>query len=69
MTIRTNLVREVERALNQAPENSPSGRYAVYVPGAVVIGTFADEAEARDVAEAWKGILPEVVVVDRGDDK
>ena len=69
MTIRANLIREVKRALTRAPENHPSERYAVYVPGSVVIGTFADEAEARDVAGAWKEILPEVIVVDRGADK
>jgi len=66
MTNRSDLVREVERALTRAPENSPSGRYAVYVPGAVVIGTYTRMAEARAVATRWTAVVPDVVVVDRG---
>jgi hypothetical protein len=66
MTNRSNLIREVESALNRAPEKSPSGRYAVYVPGAVVIGTYTRKAEARAVATQWTAVVPEVVVVDRG---
>ena len=68
MTNRSDLVREVEGALTRAPERSPSGRYAVYVPGAVVIGTYAKEAEACDVAARWTAVVPGVVVVDRGTD-
>jgi hypothetical protein len=65
MTNRSDLVREVESALTRAPERSPSGRYAVYVPGAVVIGTYTRMAEARAVATRWTAVMPDVVVVDR----
>ncbi|MCK9459820.1 MAG: hypothetical protein M0R80_09305 [Proteobacteria bacterium] len=64
MANRSNLVREVEGALTRAPRKSPSGRYAVYVPGAVVLGTYNRKAEARDVAAAWTAMVPEVVIVD-----
>jgi len=67
MTNRSELIREVESALTRAPEKSKSGRYAVYVPGAVVIGTYEKKGEARDVAAKWTKAVPEVVVVDRGD--
>jgi len=50
MTNRTTLVNEVESALNRSPKKSESGRYAVYVPGAVVIGTYDKKTKARDVA-------------------
>ena len=63
---REDMVREVEGALTRAPERSKSGRYAVYVPGAVVIGTYDQRSEARDVAADWSAVVPEVVVVDRG---
>lgn len=65
MTNRSDLIREVESALTRAPERSPSGRYAVYVPGAVVIGTYTRKAEARTVAAHWTTVVPDVVVVDR----
>ena len=65
MTNRSDLIREVESALTRAPEKSPSGRYAVYVPGAVVIGTYTRKAEARAVATRWTAVVPDVVVVDR----
>ena len=68
MTNRSDLIREVESALTRAPERSPSGRYAVYVPGAVVIGTHTRKAEARAVATRWTAVVPDVVVVDRGCD-
>jgi hypothetical protein len=66
MTNRPDLIREVESALTRAPEKSPSGRYAVYVPGAVVIGTYARKADARAVAARWTPVVPDVVIVDRG---
>jgi hypothetical protein len=68
MESRSKLVREIEGALTRSPQKSPSGRYAVYVPGAVVLGTYARETKARDVAAQWNDIVPEVVVVDRGAD-
>ena len=65
MTNQPDLVREVEGALTRAPERSPSGRYAVYVPGAVVLGTYTRKAEARAVATRWTAVVSDVVVVDR----
>jgi hypothetical protein len=65
MSKQSDMVREVESALTRAPEKSPSGRYAVYVPGAVVIGTYMRKAEARAVATRWTAVVPDVVVVDR----
>jgi hypothetical protein len=63
----SDLVHDVEVALARAPEKSKSGgRYAVYVPGAVILGTFASKDEARDIATAWSDELDGVVVVDRG---
>lgn len=66
MTEPSDLVREVETALTRAPEKSKSGRYAVYVPGAVILGTFASKVAAMDVATVWADRLDGVVVVDRG---
>ena len=68
MTKRSDMVGEVERALSRASEKAASGRYAVYIPGAVVIGTYKKEAEAHDVATRWTAVVPDVVVVDRGTD-
>ena len=65
MTNLSDLIREVESALTRAPDKSPSGRYAVYVPGAVVLGTYTRMAEARAVATRWTAVVPEVVVIDR----
>ena len=65
MTNRSDLVREVESALTRAPEKTQSGRYAVYVPGAVVIGRFDKKAQAREVALKWTEAVPDVVIVDR----
>ena len=59
------LVYEVESAINRSPRKSDSGRYAVYVPGAAVVGTFDEESRARAVASTWTAAIPEVVVVDR----
>ena len=64
MTKRPDLIREVEGALTRAQE-SVSGRYAVYVPGAVVIGTYERKAEARAAAASWTAVVPDVVIVDR----
>jgi hypothetical protein len=66
MTNRSDLIREVKSALTRALEKSPSGRYAVYLPGAVVIGTYTRKAEARAVATRWTAVVPDVVIVDRG---
>jgi hypothetical protein len=66
MSKREDMVREIEGALTRAPERSKSGRYAVYVPGAVVIGTYDQRELARDVAAGWSEVVPEVIVVDRG---
>lgn len=59
------LVDEVERAIARSPKKLESGRYAVYVPGAVVIGTYGEEGKALCVASTWTRDVPEVVVVDR----
>jgi hypothetical protein len=67
MSKQSDMVREIESALTRAPEKSPSGRYAVYAPGAVVIGTYTRKAEARAVATRWTEVVPDVVVVDRRD--
>ena len=56
MTNRSDLVREVERALTRAPENSPSGRYAVYVPGAVVIGTYTRKGRGPRSGDPLDGV-------------
>jgi len=66
MKKRSDLVREVKSALTRGPQKSPSGRYAVYVPGAVVLGTYGRKADARDVAATWTEMVPEVVIVDLG---
>lgn len=66
MTNQAQLVSEVESALAHSPQKSESGRYAVYVPGAVVIGTYEKKTKARDVAKRWTAVVPDVVVVDRG---
>ena len=59
------LVYEVESAINRSPRKSESGRYAVYVPGAAVIGTFDEPSRAHALATSWAADIPEVVVVDR----
>jgi len=65
MPAKTNLVREVEGALARLPELEKSGRFAVYVPSAVVIGTYDQEDEARAVAKHWSAQGAAAVVVDR----
>jgi hypothetical protein len=65
MVAKTDMVREVETALARAPERTKSGRFAVYVPSAVVIGTYDREDEARAVAEHWTAQGTDAVVVDR----
>jgi hypothetical protein len=40
------LVAEAERAIANSPKKRESGRYAVYVPCAVVIGTCGEEITA-----------------------
>jgi hypothetical protein len=66
MIQQVRLVYEVESAINRSPKKGESGRYAVYVPGAAVIGTFDESSRAHEVASSWLDVIPEVVVVDRG---
>jgi hypothetical protein len=63
-----DMVREVERAIERAPERTKSGRWAVYVPGEVVIGTYDKKTEATRVARKWTQVATDVVIVDRGED-
>ena len=65
MTNRSDLVREIEHALTRATEKTQSGRYAVYVPGAVVLGTYDTKGEAREVAAVYAESVDGVVVIDR----
>ena len=65
MIHRMRLAYEVESAISRSPKKSDSGRYAVYVPGAAVVGTYDEEARAHEVASSWTVNVPEVVVVDR----
>ena len=65
MLKRSDLVREIESALTRAPVKGKSARYAVYVPGAVVIGTYNSQDEARRVAATWAESVDGIVVVDR----
>ena len=66
MTELSDLHREVETAIARLSEKSKSGRYAVYVPGAVILGTYGSKNQARDVAMVWADRLDGVVVLDRG---
>jgi hypothetical protein len=67
MPVGMNALQAVEKALEHAPERTRSGRFAVYVPDAVVIGTYDDLAQAQTVADEWAGAVGDVVVVvDRG---
>jgi hypothetical protein len=67
MTSKLAQIYEVESAIERSPKKSESGRFAVYIPGAVVIGTYAEKEQAQDVAAAWTKNIPDVVVVDRND--
>jgi hypothetical protein len=65
MTAKPDMVREVEGALARLPERTKSGRFAVYVPSEIVIGTYDQEDEARAVAARWAAEGTGAVVVDR----
>ena len=56
---------ELEAALCRANPRLSFGRWAVYIPRAVILGTYDDPDEARTVAEKWSEDIEEVVVVDR----
>ncbi|MFA5127799.1 MAG: hypothetical protein WC457_02215 [Patescibacteria group bacterium] len=67
MTNRIAQIYEVESAIARSPNKTESGRYAVYVPGAVVIGSYDDKEEAQNVAATWTKNISDVVIVDRND--
>ena len=67
MTEKRVRIYEVEGAINRSPRKSKSGRYAVYIPGIAVVGTYAKKTEAQRVAATWTKSIPDVVVVDRKD--
>jgi hypothetical protein len=60
-----NVIRDVESALVRSPKGVQTGRYAVYLPGAVVLGTFARLADAKRALAGWVAEIPEVIIVDR----
>jgi hypothetical protein len=61
----TGMIRDVESALVRSPKGVQTGRYAVYLPGAVVLGTFARLADAKRALAGWVAEIPEVIIVDR----
>jgi hypothetical protein len=65
MTNRSDMIREVEGALARLPKRERSGRFAVCVPGEVVIGTYDQEETARAVSARWAAEGAHTVVVDR----
>lgn len=60
------LIRDVEIVLARRPKKTPSGRYAVYIPGVIVVGTYMCEDNAHHAAARWSEVVSDVVVVDRG---
>jgi curli biogenesis system outer membrane secretion channel CsgG len=65
MTGKKDMVRDIEKALTHALARTKSGRFAVYVPEQVVLGTYDREDEARAMADRWAAKGVDAVVVDR----